>query len=114
VSQEVLTEYFGFKNNLSSSRLLKCMSSGSNHSSLFWRLAFGSVMEALDDDAKRVLVDGAGAVKSMVKGALTTLGALGAVGAVGSDSQLTLTTRAMSLPLRVTLRSFQCSAPAQL
>lgn len=61
------------------------MSSGKSHSSRFCRFDFGSVIDVLEEEANRVFVEGGGAVKSMVKGALAALGTLGAAGALGSD-----------------------------
>jgi len=93
------------------------MSSGKRCSSRFWRLAFGNVIAALDEVANSVFVDGGGAEKSILNGTLAALGTLVAVGAVGSVCQVCLNVAYQDdgdLPLRVTLRNFQCSAPAQL
>lgn len=60
------------------------MSSGKRCSSLFWRFAFGSVIDALDEVANNVFVDGGGAEKSILNGTLAAFGTRAAVGAAVS------------------------------
>lgn len=133
------TANLGLRNSLSSCRLLKCMSSGSSHSS-FRRLAdaaapvsssasdprrvpvfldprfeaaLGIVSEALGAGAKSVLLDGpATAVeKSIVNGALGAFAVRVAAGAAASGRYQQSTQRAApcALPFRVTFLSRQCS-----